>query len=91
MTRPTTPISHGRGGAGNMKNDDQEYVDAGIHREATPEGIYSTGRGGHANINTTPSLPHTTHIDHDVVPEQSEVSPPKEGEMISTGRGAKEI
>ena len=43
-------VSHGRGGAGNIKPDDTKYVDGEIVREGVAgshgDGAFSTGRGG---------------------------------------------
>lgn len=43
-------VSHGRGGAGNIKPDDTKYVDGEIVREGAAgshgDGAFSTGRGG---------------------------------------------
>jgi hypothetical protein len=43
-------VSHGRGGAGNFKVDDTEYVDGEVVRTGVVgshgDGAYSSGRGG---------------------------------------------
>jgi hypothetical protein len=43
-------VSHGRGGAGNFKPDDTEYVDGEVVRTGIVgshgDGAYSAGRGG---------------------------------------------
>lgn len=50
MTGSETPVSHGRGGAGNINPDDTKYVDGEITRQGVPgshnDGAFSTGRGG---------------------------------------------
>lgn len=54
----TTPeVSHGRGGAGNIHEDNTKYVDGEIVREGPEgshgDGAFSTGRGG-----TYPAFPN---------------------------------
>ncbi|MCJ1242941.1 hypothetical protein MMC30_000137 [Trapelia coarctata] len=67
-------VSHGRGGAANIRPDDTPYADGGIIREGIVgdqgDGAYSTGRGGAANIGS-PGLKPTKGAPHDsdVVPE----------------------
>lgn len=43
-------VSHGRGGAGNFKVDDTQYVDGEVVRTGVEgshgDGAYSSGRGG---------------------------------------------
>lgn len=52
--RKSTEVSHGRGGAGNIGQDDTPYVDGEIVRMGPAgdhgDGAYSSGRGGAANI-----------------------------------------
>ncbi|KAB5579883.1 hypothetical protein GE09DRAFT_1167584 [Coniochaeta sp. 2T2.1] len=82
-------VSHGRGGAGNIKPDDTPYGDGEVVR-AGPEGshadgAFSTGRGGAANIGdagkTAPS-----RKDVDIVPETA-MRPSSENTDYHTGRG----
>lgn len=69
------PVSHGRGGTGNIGPDDTQYVDGGIHREGDPatQGVpYSTGRGGASNI-ASPKAEAKTGNDDDIIPEVTKV------------------
>lgn len=70
------PVSHGRGGSGNIGPDDTQYVDGGIHREGDPatQGVpYSTGRGGASNIASPKAEAVKTSNDDDIVPEVTKV------------------
>ncbi|ETN37323.1 uncharacterized protein HMPREF1541_08314 [Cyphellophora europaea CBS 101466] len=67
------PVSHGRGGAANIRPDDTPYIDGEIVREGLVgdqgDGKYSAGRGGQGNITGEPvKAPHAPH-DSDMVPE----------------------
>jgi len=69
-------VSHGRGGTGNIGQDDTKYVDGGIHREGDPaaSGIpYSTGRGGASNIASPAAETVQSRLDDDIVPEVTKV------------------
>lgn len=55
-------VSHGRGGAGNMHQDDTQYVDGSVVRSGVEgshgDGAYSAGRGGEFTRGRwSPSLP----------------------------------
>ncbi|KAG0133255.1 hypothetical protein HOY82DRAFT_641410 [Tuber indicum] len=83
------PVSHGRGGQGNIVPDDTAYVDGEIRREGDPTasgGAYSSGRGGAANIGSPRQLPVRTSTDADVVPSVAKVEA-HEGEGFHSGRG----
>ncbi|KAF8456363.1 hypothetical protein BGX38DRAFT_1164285 [Terfezia claveryi] len=82
------PVSHGRGGTGNIGPDDTQYVDGGIHREGDPatQGVpYSTGRGGASNIASPKAEVVKTGSDDDIIPEVTKVTT-KEGPYHG-GRG----
>ncbi|KAF8424699.1 hypothetical protein EV426DRAFT_88714 [Tirmania nivea] len=82
------PVSHGRGGTGNIGPDNTQYVDGGIHREGDPatQGIpYSTGRGGASNIASPKAEVVKTGNDDDIIPEVTKVTT-KEGPYHG-GRG----
>lgn len=82
------PVSHGRGGTGNIGPDDTQYVDGGIHREGDPatQGVpYSTGRGGASNIASPKAEVAKTINDDDIIPEVTKVTT-KEGPYHG-GRG----
>ncbi|GAO47086.1 hypothetical protein SAICODRAFT_17013 [Saitoella complicata NRRL Y-17804] len=51
------PVTHGRGGAGNIGPEEwREYVDGTLDRPPVIRGAYSTGRGGGGNIETSGDL-----------------------------------
>ncbi|KAL8714758.1 MAG: hypothetical protein Q9220_001271 [cf. Caloplaca sp. 1 TL-2023] len=84
-------VSHGRGGAGNIKPDDTPYADASIVREGPVgdqgDGTYSAGRGGAGNIESPHIKP--THLDGergdaDIVPETA-MREPQENYHIGRG------
>ncbi|KAL8741718.1 MAG: hypothetical protein Q9190_005707 [Brigantiaea leucoxantha] len=87
-------VSHGRGGAGNIRPDDTPYADGEIVREGPigtqGDGAYSTGRGGAGNIDS-PRVKATnkegTTGDADVVPETALREPGAGYENYHTGRG----
>ncbi|KAI0890688.1 uncharacterized protein GGS22DRAFT_151593 [Annulohypoxylon maeteangense] len=86
----TTPeVSHGRGGAGNIHEDNTKYVDGEIVREGTEgshgDGAFSTGRGGAANIADT-SVPAAARADREVVPEEA-TRPSTDDASFHVGRG----
>ncbi|CCE33094.1 hypothetical protein E4U22_003860 [Claviceps purpurea] len=68
----TVEVSHGRGGAGNIKEDETSYVDGEVVRAGIEgshgDGAYSAGRGGAGNIGDIGRAP-TPRKDHDIVPE----------------------
>ncbi|KAL8898250.1 MAG: hypothetical protein Q9192_002171 [Flavoplaca navasiana] len=87
-------VSHGRGGAGNIRPDSEPYVDASIVREGPMgdqgDGPYSSGRGGAGNIESPHVKP--TNVgnqkgDTDVVPETALREPGAGYENYHTGRG----
>jgi len=79
-------VSHGRGGAGNIKPDDTEYVDGEIVRQGgSGEGAFSTGRGGVANIGNPGKLA-PAGADKDVVPDAA-LRPSMENADYHVGRG----
>ncbi|CAO1598169.1 hypothetical protein XANCAGTX0491_001939 [Xanthoria calcicola] len=87
-------ISHGRGGAGNIRPDSEPYVDGSIVREGPlgdqGDGPYSSGRGGAGNIESPHVKP--TNVgnqkgDTDVIPETSLREPGSGYENYHTGRG----
>ncbi|KAL8988919.1 MAG: hypothetical protein Q9177_002082 [Variospora cf. flavescens] len=87
-------VSHGRGGAGNIKPDDTPYTDGSIVREGPVgdqgDGAYSVGRGGAGNIDSPrvkPSNPASKAGDIDVVPEPALREPGPGYEHYHTGRG----
>ncbi|KAI1213816.1 uncharacterized protein F4807DRAFT_409242 [Annulohypoxylon truncatum] len=87
----TTPeVSHGRGGAGNIHEDNTKYVDGEIVREGTEgshgDGAFSTGRGGAANIADTSVPPAPVRADHEVVPEEA-TRPSTDDASFHVGRG----
>jgi hypothetical protein len=66
------PVSHGRGGQGNIAPDSTQYVDGEIVRqgvEGEGDGAYSAGRGGAGNIGSPHLKPTGKPHDADVVPE----------------------
>ncbi|MCJ1316576.1 hypothetical protein MMC15_001897 [Xylographa vitiligo] len=73
----TPMVSHGRGGAANIRKDNTPYVDADIIREGPVgdqgDGAYSAGRGGAANIESPWAAGSRTGSVHDidVIPEQA--------------------
>ncbi|KAF4956758.1 hypothetical protein FGADI_3622 [Fusarium gaditjirri] len=77
----STEVSHGRGGAGNFKPDDTEYVDGEVVRTGIVgshgDGAYSSGRGG---------TPATERKDVDIIPETA-IRPSQDGRDYHTGRG----
>ncbi|KAF4988663.1 hypothetical protein FGRMN_9630 [Fusarium graminum] len=85
----STEVSHGRGGAGNFKHDDTEYVDGEVVRTGAVgshgDGAYSSGRGGAGNIADV-GTPATDRKDQDIVPEIA-VRPSQDGRDYHTGRG----
>ncbi|KAH7270330.1 uncharacterized protein BKA55DRAFT_683391 [Fusarium redolens] len=82
-------VSHGRGGAGNFKVDDTEYVDGEVVRTGVVgshgDGAYSSGRGGAGNIADI-GTPSTERKDVDIIPETA-VRPSQDGRDYHTGRG----
>jgi len=87
--RGSTEISHGRGGAGNIGEDDTPYGDGEIVREGLVgdhgDGAFSTGRGGAANIGS-PKVAATARTDNEAVPEVA-LRPSTDNENFHTGRG----
>ncbi|MCJ1298468.1 hypothetical protein MMC08_001258 [Hypocenomyce scalaris] len=88
----TEPIvSHGRGGAANIRPDPTPYADGEIVREGPVgdqgDGAFSTGRGGTANIGS-PHVKPTLKApgDEDIVPETA-IKPGEAYENYHTGRG----
>ncbi|MCJ1361295.1 hypothetical protein MMC16_000393 [Acarospora aff. strigata] len=71
MTDPI--VSHGRGGAANIRPDGTPYADGEIVREGLfgdqGDGAYSTGRGGAANIGSPGMKPSMRPHDEDAIPE----------------------
>jgi len=67
----TTPVSHGRGGQGNIAPDSTKYVDGEIVRQGVEggDGAFSAGRGGAGNIGSPHLKPTGKSQDTDVVPE----------------------
>ncbi|CEI64994.1 hypothetical protein FVEN_g3486 [Fusarium venenatum] len=82
-------VSHGRGGAGNFKPDDTEYVDGEVVRTGIVgshgDGAYSAGRGGAGNIGDV-GTPTTERKDQDIIPEIA-IRPSQDGRDYHTGRG----
>ncbi|KAM0563954.1 hypothetical protein ACHAPJ_000162 [Fusarium lateritium] len=82
-------VSHGRGGAGNFKVDDTQYVDGEVVRTGVEgshgDGAFSSGRGGAGNISDI-GTPNTDRKDKDIFPEPA-VRPSQEGRDYHTGRG----
>ncbi|KAI4122476.1 MAG: hypothetical protein LQ338_005801 [Usnochroma carphineum] len=90
----TEEVSHGRGGAGNIRPDNTPYVDGSIVREGPigdqGDGVYSSGRGGAGNIESPhvkPTNPGGHPGDEDIVPETALRRPSAEYENYHTGRG----
>ncbi|RDW78098.1 hypothetical protein BP5796_05950 [Coleophoma crateriformis] len=87
--RNSVEVSHGRGGAGNIREDATPYGDGEIVREGVVgdhhDGAFSTGRGGAANIGS-PKIDATKRADHDSIPETA-LRPSMENENYHTGRG----
>jgi hypothetical protein len=85
----STEVSHGRGGAGNIKHDDTQYVDGEVVRAGVEgshgDGAYSTGRGGAANI-ADKGAAASARKDQDIVPEAA-VRPSQDNQDFHTGRG----
>ncbi|KAF5723518.1 hypothetical protein FMUND_1758 [Fusarium mundagurra] len=93
-------VSHGRGGAGNFKPDDTEYVDGEVVRTGVVgshgDGAYSSGRGELRQVANTASsgagniadigTPATERKDVDIIPETA-VRPSQDGRDYHTGRG----
>ncbi|POS71970.1 hypothetical protein DHEL01_v209633 [Diaporthe helianthi] len=80
----SAPVSHGRGGQGNVFPDDTKYTDGEVVREGEAGTGVSTGRGGAANISdNNASAPRT---DKEVVPEAA-TRPSAENQEYHTGRG----
>ncbi|KAJ0121420.1 hypothetical protein N8I77_004367 [Diaporthe amygdali] len=78
------PVSHGRGGQGNVYPDDTKYTDGEVVREGEAGTGVSTGRGGAANItDSNAAVPRT---DKEVVPEAA-IRPSTEDTDHHTGRG----
>ncbi|RPA96202.1 hypothetical protein L873DRAFT_1695442 [Choiromyces venosus 120613-1] len=85
----TEPVSHGRGGQGNISPDPTPYTDGEIHREGDPAasgGAYSAGRGGAGNIGSPKQHPVKTDTDDDVVPDAAKLAA-HEDEPFHSGRG----
>ncbi|KAF5025304.1 hypothetical protein F66182_2637 [Fusarium sp. NRRL 66182] len=82
-------VSHGRGGAGNFKADDTQYVDGEVVRTGLEgshgDGAYSSGRGGAGNISDV-GAPTTERRDKDMIPETA-VRPSQDDRDYHTGRG----
>ncbi|KAK4132307.1 hypothetical protein BT67DRAFT_443886 [Trichocladium antarcticum] len=89
MSEPAK-VSHGRGGAANIKPDETEYVDGEVVRVGEAgshgDGAFSTGRGGAANIGDA-GVKSVTRLDKDLVPEAA-VRPSQDANAdYHTGRG----
>lgn len=73
-------VSHGRGGAGNFKPDDTEYVDGEVVRTGVVgshgDGAYSSGRGGKSLLASYLSAVSCCCIDttHHQLPQSSDKS-----------------
>jgi hypothetical protein len=69
----SAPVSHGRGGQGNIGPDSTEYADGEIVRQGEQgnqgDGAYSAGRGGAGNIGSPHLKPASKAHDADVVPD----------------------
>ncbi|KAG5985796.1 hypothetical protein E4U43_005880 [Claviceps pusilla] len=82
-------VSHGRGGAGNIHNDQTKYVDGEVVRAGVEgshgDGAYSSGRGGAGNIGDIGRTP-TARKDQDIVPEVAYRSS-QDNQDYHTGRG----
>ncbi|KAF4464436.1 GTP1 OBG domain-containing [Fusarium albosuccineum] len=82
-------VSHGRGGAGNFKVDDTQYVDGEVVRTGVEgshgDGAFSSGRGGAGNISDVGSKPSERRY-KDIIPEAA-VRPSQDGRDYHTGRG----
>jgi len=80
--------STGRGGAGNIGQDDNVYVDGDIVREGvageSKGAEYSAGRGGAGNMH---HAERTGIASEEVVPESATRAPGAEYENYHTGRG----
>ena len=92
MSSDSHIASHGRGGAGNIAPDSNNYVDGEIVREGLVgdqgDGAYSTGRGGAGNINSPGLKATNTHAgDADVVPETAIRRSGEDYENYHVGRG----
>ncbi|KUI53980.1 hypothetical protein VP1G_01415 [Cytospora mali] len=77
-------VSHGRGGAGNITQDDTKYADAEIVREGETGTGVSTGRGGAANILEKNAVGPRT--DKDFVPDVA-MRPSTDDQDHHVGRG----
>ncbi|KAM0332126.1 hypothetical protein ACHAQA_002398 [Verticillium albo-atrum] len=88
---PSSEVSHGRGGAGNIHADETKYVDGSVVR-AGPEGshndgAYSVGRGGAGNIGDVGTkTPVEGRADQDVVSSEAYRQSGEAGDY-HTGRG----
>ncbi|KAL9612590.1 MAG: hypothetical protein Q9167_002841 [Letrouitia subvulpina] len=87
-------VSHGRGGAGNIRPDSTPYADGEIVREGPVgdqgDGSYSFGRGGAGNIDSPglkPTNKEGTKGDVDVIPETALREGDTAQESYHTGRG----
>ncbi|KAK7701147.1 hypothetical protein SLS64_010479 [Diaporthe eres] len=78
------PVSHGRGGQGNVYPDDTKYTDGEVVREGETGTGVSTGRGGAANISDTNAAAPRT--DREVVPDAA-IRPSTDNQDHHTGRG----
>jgi len=87
--RKSTEVSHGRGGAGNIVEDDTPYGDGEIVREGIVgdhgDGAFSTGRGGEGNIGS-PGMKATQRKDDIAIPETA-LRQSQEDENYHVGRG----
>ncbi|KAF4978056.1 hypothetical protein FZEAL_5521 [Fusarium zealandicum] len=85
----SSEVSHGRGGAGNFKPDDTQYVDGEVVRAGIEgshgDGAFSSGRGGAGNISDVGTKPGD-RMDKDLIPEIA-VRPSQDGRDYHTGRG----
>lgn len=87
-------VSHGRGGAGNIRPDDTPYTDGEIVREGVVgdqgDGPYSAGRGGAGNIESPrvkPTNVGSQRGDTDVIPETALRETGTTYDTYHTGRG----
>ncbi|RKU46162.1 hypothetical protein DL546_008014 [Coniochaeta pulveracea] len=90
-SRPNTPdVSHGRGGAGNIKPDDTPYVDGEVVRVGVEgshdDGAFSAGRGGAGNIGD-PGRESFHRKDRELVTPAAMQPAPPEDVDYHTGRG----
>ncbi|OCT48787.1 hypothetical protein CLCR_05250 [Cladophialophora carrionii] len=88
-------VSHGRGGAANIKPDTQTYVDGEIVREGPVgnqgDGPYSAGRGGAGNIDHQGGKAHTAPADADVIPETATRIAKEESHHVGRGGAGNEL